>query len=95
MTSDMIRISGFKFAEITISEDYCSTLTYRYLCTNHGLLFSEASLATLIPTFDFGLTDKPIVWKQAQVSYSTMGADSTKPEMIVKMGLVQAGGSSS
>jgi len=63
-----------------------------------GFKFAEVtiktSLATLLPTFNFGLTDKPTVWKQAQVSYPTMGADSTKPEMIVKMGLVQAGGSS-
>lgn len=40
---------------------------------------------TLIPAFSFELTDKPITWNSSTVNYPTMGEESTKPEMLLRV----------
>ena len=39
----------------------------------------------LLTSFSFELTDEAIVWNSAAVMYPTMGEDSTKPEMLLKV----------
>ena len=46
---------------------------------------SEVVLAVLLPAFAFELTDKPIVWNSSAVMYPTMGEESTRPEMLLKV----------
>lgn len=46
---------------------------------------SEVVLAVLLPKFSFELTDKPIVWNSSAVNYPTMGEESTKPEMLLRV----------
>ena len=46
-------------------------------------------LAVLLTSFAFDLSmelaDKPIVWNSSAVMYPTMGEESTKPEMLLKV----------
>ena len=41
----------------------------------------------LLTSFTFDLTEKPIVWNVAAVRYPTVGEESTKPEMPLKIGI--------
>ncbi|KAI1793787.1 cytochrome P450 [Ganoderma leucocontextum] len=54
-----------------------------------GFMFSQVEtkviLATLLPTFAFELTGQEITWNFSAVSYPTMGEESTKPEMRLKV----------
>ncbi|KAM5542007.1 hypothetical protein V8D89_004317 [Ganoderma adspersum] len=54
-----------------------------------GFKFSQLEmkiiLFTLIPAFSFELTDKPIAWNTSTVNYPTMGEESTKPEMLLRV----------
>ncbi|OBZ67681.1 hypothetical protein A0H81_12357 [Grifola frondosa] len=55
-----------------------------------GFKFSQLEmkvvLSLLLSRFAFSLSDKPIVWNLAPVRYPTVGKDSTKPEMWLKVG---------
>nr|VWP01102.1 N/A [Ganoderma boninense] len=57
--------------------------------TDSGFKFSQLEmkiiLFTLIPAFSFSLTDKPIAWNTSTVNYPTMGEESTKPEMLLRV----------
>ncbi|OBZ67576.1 hypothetical protein A0H81_12405 [Grifola frondosa] len=57
-----------------------------------GFKFSQLEmkvvLSLLLSKFTFSLSDKPIVWNLAGVRYPTVGKDSTKPEMWLKVGLL-------
>ena len=46
---------------------------------------AEVVLAVLLTSFSFELTDEPIVWNSSAVLYPTMGEESTKPEMLLKV----------
>ena len=48
----------------------------------------EVVLATLVSNFEFGLSNKPIVWNFAGVAYPTTNHESSKPEMTLKVSLV-------
>ncbi|RPD59281.1 cytochrome P450 [Lentinus tigrinus ALCF2SS1-7] len=54
-----------------------------------GFKFSQLEmkivLSVLLSKFKFELTDKPIAWNASAVTYPTMGEESTKPEMILKV----------
>ncbi|KAL6306620.1 cytochrome P450 [Sparassis latifolia] len=56
-----------------------------------GFKFSELEmkvvLAVLLPNFTFEPTGKPIVWNIAGVQYPTVGNESTRAEMPLKVGL--------
>ncbi len=45
----------------------------------------EVVLATLLPTFAFELTEQEITWNFSAVNYPTMGEESPKPEMLLKV----------
>ena len=47
--------------------------------------FPEVVLATLLPAFAFELTDQEITWNFSAVNYPTMGEESSKPEMLLKV----------
>ena len=46
---------------------------------------AEVVLSVLLPAFKFELTEKPVSWFSSAVSYQTMGEESTKPEMLLKV----------
>ncbi len=46
---------------------------------------SEVVLSVLLAAFEFELTDKEITWNFGAVSFPTMGLDSEKPEMLLKV----------
>ncbi|KAI0713831.1 cytochrome P450 [Earliella scabrosa] len=54
-----------------------------------GFKFSQLEmkvvLAVLLTNFSFELTEKPIEWNSSAVIYPTMGLESTKPEMLLKV----------
>ncbi|RPD55331.1 cytochrome P450 [Lentinus tigrinus ALCF2SS1-7] len=54
-----------------------------------GFKFSQLEmkvvLAVLLTSFSFELTDQPVVWNSSAVIYPTMGEESTKPEMLLKV----------
>ncbi|KAL6306606.1 cytochrome P450 monooxygenase [Sparassis latifolia] len=56
-----------------------------------GFKFSEMEmkvvLSVLLPSFTFEITEKPILWNLAGVRYPTIGAESLKAEMPLKVGL--------
>ena len=45
----------------------------------------EIVLSILLSKFKFELTDKPIAWNASAVTYPTMGEESDKPEMVLKL----------
>ena len=48
---------------------------------------TEVVLSTFLTSFSFELSDSetPIVWNSSSVNYPTMGEESKKPEMLLKM----------
>ncbi|TFY62064.1 hypothetical protein EVJ58_g4113 [Rhodofomes roseus] len=59
-----------------------------------GFKFSEMEmkvvLAVLLTHFTFDLTEKPIVWNVAAIRYPTVGKESTRPEMPLKVGIYRS-----
>ena len=45
----------------------------------------EIVLCILLSGFKFELSEKPVVWNFAGVSYPSMGYESTKPAMVLKV----------
>ena len=75
---------GFKFAQLEMSK------LYRYhLPLNIVLKWSplalEVILSVMLSTFSFELTDKEIAWNTGSISFPTMGLDSTKPELLLRV----------
>ena len=50
-----------------------------------NIALAEVILTMLLTSFSFELTDEAIVWNSAAVMYPTMGEDSTKPEMLLRV----------
>ena len=46
---------------------------------------AEVVLAVLISNFTFELSDKEIVWNNAGVAYPSVGRESKKPELPLKV----------
>ena len=46
---------------------------------------TEVVLSVLLPAFAFEVTDKPIAWNASAVMYPTMGEESEKPELLLKV----------
>ncbi|KAI0355211.1 cytochrome P450 [Trametes cingulata] len=59
-----------------------------------GFKFSQLEmkivLSILLSSFKFETTGKPIVWKTSGVTYPTMGENSSKPELLLKVTKVNA-----
>ena len=45
----------------------------------------EVVLVVLLPRFSFELTDKPITLNSSAVNYPTMGEESSKPELLLRV----------
>ena len=43
-----------------------------------------------MPVFAFEVTDKPIAWNASAVGYPTMGEESEKPELLLKVKALKA-----
>ena len=43
----------------------------------------------MVAAFEFELTDKQIIWNAGGVSFPTMGLDSKKPEMLLRVRAAQ------
>ena len=46
-------------------------------------------LAVLLSKFKFELTEKPIYWNLAPVTYPTVVADGSKPELPLKVTMLE------
>ena len=56
------------------------------MCQSRAAKMSlEIVLSILLSKFKFELTDKPIAWNASAVTYPTMGEESDKPEMVLKL----------
>ena len=54
------------------------------------LALIEVVLAVLIPTFKFELSNKEIYWNFTGVQYPTVGTESTKAEMFLRLSLLKS-----
>ncbi|EMD31882.1 hypothetical protein CERSUDRAFT_88470 [Gelatoporia subvermispora B] len=58
-----------------------------------GFKFSQleikAALAVLLPMFTFEPPEEPIIWNIGAVAYPTMSKEAAKPQMMLKVGLVE------
>jgi len=58
-----------------------------------GFKFAEMEmkvvLCVLLAALTFDITDKPIAWNVAVVWYPTVGKDSERPQLPLKVGLYQ------
>ena len=77
--------SGFKFAQLELSK-LVTGLTGTGLT---GSIFAEVALSVLIANFNFELSDKEIVWNNAGVAYPSVGKESSKPEMPLKVSVIR------
>ena len=50
---------------------------------------AEVVLCILVTSFNFGLTDRKITWNVSTISYPSIGEESAKPEMILKVQAAQ------
>ena len=50
---------------------------------------TEVVLAILLRSFKFSLSDKEIYWNIASVNYPTVGRESTKPALYLKVARVE------
>ena len=53
-------------------------------------MLAEVVLAVMLRSFKFSLAEKPIFWNLAGVNYPTVGKDSDKPTMYLKVEPVEA-----
>ena len=75
--------SGFKFSQLEMSTSWLFVDVRSQLTRLH--LVSEVVLAILLSSFTFELTDQEITWNSSAVMYPTMGEESTKAEMLLKV----------
>ena len=75
---------GFKFSQLEMSKSsrYHESPSRR---EPNCLRSAEVVLAELLSTYSFELTDKPVAWNASAVMYPTMGEDSTRPELLLKV----------
>ena len=52
--------------------------------------FAEVILSVLLPAFSFEVTDKPVACNASAVQYPTMGEESEKPELLLKVKALKA-----
>ena len=74
--------SGFKFSQLEMSK---SENTVLHLCGMLMRTYAEIVIAALLPSFSFELTDSPILWNTAAVTYPSMDKQGGKPEMRLKV----------
>ncbi|RDX52864.1 cytochrome P450 [Lentinus brumalis] len=77
---DEARIPGVYSNLMTFSGGSRSCIGFKF-----SQLEMKVVLSVLLSKFKFELTDKPIAWNASAVTYPTMGEESTKPEMILKL----------
>ena len=51
------------------------------------IVFLEIVLYTLVHAFKFEISEKPIVWNFAGISYPAASRESSKPQMFLKVDL--------
>ena len=85
-----MRYSGFKFSQLEMSTCHLAWLS-SFIASGGSVsdtfLPVEIVLCTLLSGFKFELSEKPVVWNFAGVSYPSMGYESTKPSMVLKVSL--------
>ena len=52
-------------------------------------VFPEVVLSVLLRSFRFYLSDKEVVWNYSAVKFPTVGRDSNKPSMPMKIELLK------
>ena len=75
--------SGFKFAQLEMSKSCPHYPLHIVLTPSPPAL--EVILSVLLMGFSFELTDEEIVWNVGPISFPTMGPDSDKPELLLRM----------
>ena len=83
----MLLNSGFMFSQVeTSTSEFTVLATCTVALPRFDVdLFPEVVLATLLPAFTFELTGDEITWNFSAVNYPTMGEESAKPEMRLKV----------
>ena len=74
--------SGFTFSQLEMSTFSLFILLVQYQLLMHIL---EVVLSELLTNFAFELSDKPVVWNLAGVSYPSISTESTKGELWLKV----------
>ena len=75
--------SGFKYAQLELSAS-CTPVCFDLLL----MRLAEVILSVLLSRLKFEPTDKPIVWNHATVMYPTVGKESRRPELHLRVSLV-------
>ena len=81
---------GFKFSQLEMSA-CCSVLldTCAFV-----LIFippiAEAVLVTLLSKFTFAPSDRDVYWNLAAIQYPTVGKNSTRPELPMKVRFMES-----
>ena len=84
----LLRSSGFKFAQIELSEQIFSLLGRSKEFSLMGYVAAEAVLFVLLQRFRFEPTGDPIAWNSAPVQYPTVGKVSEDPALPLKVTLM-------
>lgn len=81
--------SGYKFAELEMSECRPPSRICENTWYSDAHAHTEVFLSVLLSSFSFELTEKPIVWNVGPVMYPTVGEDSDRPELPLRVTLLE------
>ena len=81
LTIDSAVFRGFKFSQTEMSTSVLVQLIgVEFICRD-----SETVLSVLVRSFKFSRSEKEIYWNMAPAYYPTVGRDSNKPAMYLKV----------
>ncbi len=82
-------LSGFKFSQLEMSAS-SSNLSWNVVDRNRcALVLAEVVLSVLLKSFRFSPSNKEIVWNLSPVKYPTVGRESSRPSMPMKVELLK------
>ena len=83
--------SGFKFSRVPARNEWVpKRAPIKPVHLTFVFAHPEIILSLLLSNYSFVPTGKPVLWNLSAVVYPTMGSESEKPEVLLKIKALQA-----
>ena len=79
---------GFKFSQLEMSACPYIFNINAFVQPDPALCSTEVVLVTLLSTFTLAPSDKDVYWNLAGIQYPTIGKESLRPELPMKVGFL-------